>query len=148
MSEESKNQDFINPIDKDKITENPSTLPYAHTVGGAVIRPTKQGVIRSKALSAMEQQTDMQLDQIKEQIELLARQAKKIQQRKELSEMIYAARISFKPEINHIYHLYENKEGTGILSMIGPDEWGGKPKFSVFLHSVRLLADHTWEIID
>ncbi len=147
MSDAPNNPKFVNPIDKDKITDKPSTLPYAHHVGGAVIRPTKQGAIRSKALSAMEQQTDMQLDQIREQIELLAEQAQKIQDRKALSEMIYAARISFKPEINHIYHLYENEEGEYILSMIGPDEWGGKPKFAHFHNSVRLLADHTWEIL-
>ena len=29
---------FVNPIDKDKVAENPGLLPYAHTAGGAVIR--------------------------------------------------------------------------------------------------------------
>lgn len=145
MSESGK-KEFVNPIDKDKITENPSTLPYAHTVGGAVIKPTKQGVIRSRALSAMEEQTDMQLDQIKQQIDLLAKQAKAIQDRKDLAAIIYGAKIGFKPEINHIYHLYENKDNEAVLSMIGPDEWT-KPKFERFLYSVKLLADHTWEIV-
>lgn len=145
MSESGK-KEFVNPIDKDKITENPSTLPYAHTVGGAVIKPTKQGVIRSRALSAMEEQTDMQLDQIKQQIDLLAKQAKAIQDRKDLAAIIYGANIGFKPEINHIYHLYENKDNEAVLSMIGPDEWT-KPKFERFLYSVKLLADHTWEIV-
>ncbi len=147
MPKDSNKEEFKNPIDKDKITENPSTLPYAHQVGGAVVRPTKQGVIRSKSLNAMEQQTDMQLDQIREQIELLADQAKKIQERKDLSEMIYGAKISFKPEINHIYHLYVNADGDYVLSMIGPDEWSNKPKFSDFIYSIRLMADHTWEIV-
>ncbi len=145
MSESGK-KEFVNPIDKDKITETPSTLPYAHTVGGAVIKPTKQGVIRSRALSAMEEQTDMQLDQIKQQIDLLAKQAKAIQDRKDLAAIIYGANIGFKPEINHIYHLYENKDNEAVLSMIGPDEWT-KPKFERFLYSVKLLADHTWEIV-
>lgn len=145
MSDAGK-KDFVNPIDKDKITENPSTLPYAHTVGGAVIKPTKQGVIRSRALSAMEEQTDMQLDQIKQQIDLLAQQAKAIQDRKDLAAIIYGAKIGFKPEINHIYHLYEDKDQEAVLSMIGPDEWS-KPKFERFIHSVKLLADHTWEIV-
>lgn len=142
----SKNKAFQNPIDADKITENPGTLAYPHTVGGAVIKPTKTGVIRSKSLAAMEQQTDMQIDQIKEQIDLLARQARKIQERKELSEKIYAASMSFKPEINHVYHLYLNDAEEYVLSMIAPDEWSGKPKFKEFIHSVRLLADHTWSI--
>lgn len=143
---EKQEKDFINPIDPDKIAEKPSTLPYAHTVGGAVIKPTKQGVIRSRSLSAMEEQTDMQLSQIKEQIDLLAQQAKKIQERKDLAARIYAAKISFKPEINHIYHLYLNQDDEHVLSMIGPDEWA-KPKFKEFLYTVKLLADHTWEVV-
>lgn len=138
--------DFINPIDEEKIAENPSTLPYAHTVGGAVIKPNKEGVIRSKSLSAMEQQTDMQLAQIKEQIDLLAKQAKELQERKELSELIYNAQIRFKPEINHVYHLYESDDEKQVLSMIGPTEWGAKPKYPKFIATVRLLADHTWSI--
>lgn len=142
-----KESPFVNPIDPDKITENPSTLPYAHTVGGAVIKPTKQGVIRSKSLMAMEEQTDMQLMQIKEQIDLLARQAKAIQDRKDLAARIYAAKISFKPEINHVYHLYLNEEDEHVLSMIGPHEWS-KPKFKQFLYTVKLLADHTWEVLE
>jgi hypothetical protein len=137
--------DFVNPIDKDKITENPSTLPYAHTVSGAVIKPTKKGVIKGRALSAMQDQTDMQLDQIKQQIDLLAKQAQEIQERKELAAIIYEAQMGFKPEINHVYHLYLNNSEEYVLSMIGPDEWR-KPKFKSYLYSVRLLADHTWRI--
>ncbi len=140
-----KNKDFVNPIDADKITENPGLLPYAHTVGSAVIKPTKQGVIRSKSLSAMEQQTNMQLDQIKKQIELLAEQANELKERRILSEQIYASHMSFKPEINHVYHLYLNNDDEYVLSMIGPDEWR-KPRFKEFINSVRLLADHTWAI--
>lgn len=146
MSTKHEENTFRNPIDPDKITENPSTLPYAHTVGGAVIKPTKQGVIRSRALNAMEEQTDMQLAQIKEQIDLLARQAKAIQDRKELAALIYEARIHFKPEISHIYHLYLDHNEQHVLSMIGPDEWS-KPKFKEFLYTVKLLADHTWEVL-
>jgi predicted transcriptional regulator len=52
-----------------------SVLPYSASVGGAVIKPTEEGVIRHKALSAMEEQTNMQLEQIRKQIELLALQA-------------------------------------------------------------------------
>ena len=148
MKKEKSKEEFINPIDPDKVAENPSTLPYAHTVGGAVINPDKQSVVRSKSVSAMEQQTDMQLEQIKEQIELLADQAKKIQERVRVSELIYGAKISFKPEINHIYHLYQAEDQSMVLSMIGPNEWGKKCKFEEFIHSVRLLADHTWQIVD
>lgn len=146
MSTKKEESTFQNPIDPDKITENPSTLPYAHTVGSAIIKPTKQAVIRSTALNAMEEQTDMQLAQIKEQIDLLAKQAQAIQDRKELAARIYEARIQFKPEINHVYHLYIDHNDEHVLSMIGPDEWT-KPKFKQFLFTVKLLADHTWDVL-
>lgn len=121
-----------------------SILPYASSVGSVAIRPTKEGVIKHKALSAMEEQTNMQLDQIRQQIELLARQAQEIRKRKELSLMIYEARLSFKPQIGHTYHLYERKDGSHMLSLVAPTEWGGAGPFKQFISSVRLLADHTW----
>ena len=121
-----------------------SVLPYASSVAGVAIRPTKEGVIKHKALSAMEDQTNMQLDQIRQQIELLARQAREIRKRKELSMMIYEAKLNFKPQIGHIYHLYEKNDGQHILSLVAPQEWGGNGPFRQFVSSVRLLADHTW----
>jgi hypothetical protein len=122
-----------------------SVLPYASSVGSVAIRPTKEGVIKHKALTAMEEQTNMQLDQIKQQIELLARQAQEIRKRKELSMMIYEARLSFKPQIGQIYHLYERKDGSHLLSLVAPQEWGGAGPFKQFISSVQLLADHTWK---
>ena len=56
-----------NPIDKENITDQPGTLTYGHHRGSFPVIPTKQGTIKSKAISAMEHQTDMQLDQIKQQ---------------------------------------------------------------------------------
>ncbi len=139
---------FVNPIDEDKITENPSTLPYAHTVGGVVIKPEDKGRIKGRALAAMEDQTQMQMDQIREQIELLAKQAEALKKRKEISQMIYGAEMSFEPLINHIYHLYLRKNGKMLLSMVAPTEWGRKLPFERFVATVRLLADHTWEILE
>jgi hypothetical protein len=121
-----------------------SVLPYASSVGSVAIRPTREGVIKHKALTAMEEQTQMQLDQIREQIELLARQAQEIRKRKELSLMIYEAKLSFKPQIGHTYHLYQKRDSTHILSLVAPAEWGGAGPFEQFISSVKLLADHTW----
>ena len=122
-----------------------SVLPYASASSSVAIGPTKQGVIKHKALAAMEEQTNMQLNQIKQQIELLARQAQEISKRKELSLMIYEASLGFKPQIGHTYHLYEKKDGTHTLSLIAPREWGGQGPFKQFVSSVLLLADHTWK---
>lgn len=137
-----------NPIDKDKVTENPSTLAYPHHVGSSAFKLVDLKRTKSLDLAAMEDQTDMQLRQIREQMELLAVQARAIQERKALSELIYNAKMSFKPEINHVYYLYKNKEDVPVLSLIGPNEWGASTAYPTFLHAVRLLADHTWKIED
>ena len=120
-----------------------SVLPYSSSVGGVVIKPTEEGLIKHKALTAMEDQTNMQLDQIRQQIELLAMQAREIQTRKELSMMIYGAKLSFSPNIGQTYFLYTKKDDSFLLSMVSPKEWGKIP-FKKFEAAVKLLADHTW----
>lgn len=132
---------------KEKTTENPGTLPYAHHSGSAIIKPEDKGKITGRAVAAMHSQTDMQLTQIYEQMQLLAEQAKKIQSRVEVSERIYQASVAFEPLINHIYYLYQKQDGTDFLSMISPEEWGRKRDWAFFVAEIKLLADHTWEII-
>lgn len=121
-----------------------SVLPYSATVAGALVKPNEEGIIKHKALTAMEEQTNMQLNQIRKQIELLALQAQEIQKRKELSLMIYNARLSFKPNIGQTYYLYEKKDGDHMLSLVSPKEWGPSGPFKKFVAGVKLLADHTW----
>lgn len=121
-----------------------SVMPYSASVSGAVIKPTEEGVIRHKALSAMEEQTNMQLQQIRKQIELLALQAQEIQMRKELSMIIYNAKLSFSPVIGSKYFLYERQDGSHFVSMVSPKEWGGSGPYKSLVAAVKLLADHTW----
>jgi len=140
-------QAFINPIDKDKAAENPGLLPYAHTTGGAVIRPEDKGRIRGNAMTAMYDQTDRQMEQLRQQMETLMNQAKSLSERVSVSEMIYQADIPFQPVIHHIYYLYQRKkDGTHVLSMVSPEEWGSRSPFE-HLSTVRLLGDHTWEVL-
>ncbi|MDG2370330.1 MAG: DUF2452 domain-containing protein [Flavobacteriales bacterium] len=141
------NVEFINPIDKDNITETPNTLTYSHNRGGFPIIPSKQGDIKHKALSAMQEQTNTQLLQIKEQMETLAMQANKIKTRIDISEQIYNAEIRFEPLISHVYYLYKKSDTKFILSMISNDDWGRKECPYTFIAAVKLLADHTWDVI-
>ncbi|RFS14930.1 DUF2452 domain-containing protein [Emticicia sp. C21] len=135
-----------NPIDKIKVAENPGLMEYAHTAGSAVIRPEDVGKVKGKAQLAMRQQTNEQLGKIYKQMELLAQQAKEIKNRIDISERIYDAAIGFEPIINHVYYLYEKKDGSDILSMVAPLEWGRSFPFNQFLARVFLLADHTWKV--
>jgi hypothetical protein len=146
--EENKEKAFVNPIDKDKVAENPGLLPYAHTAGGAVIKPEDKGRIRGNAMTAMYDQTDRQMEQLRRQMETLVNQAKSLQDRMQVSEAIYAADVPFQPVIHHLYHLYQRKsDGGHLLSMVGPTEWGRKQPYE-FLATVRLLGDHTWEVME
>lgn len=149
MNDKQKNKgNFVNPIDADKITENPHNLAYPHHAGSALVKPEDQGKIKSQGLNAMEHQTDMQLTQIYEQMQLLADQAKKLQDRKIISERIYLAEMRFEPLINHTYYLYEDESRKNILSLIAPNQWGKNGSKFNYLAHVKLLADHTWDVLD
>jgi hypothetical protein len=141
-------EEFQNPIDGDKVASNPGLLPYAHTLSSGVIKPADKGKIKSNALLAMEQQTEMQLRQLEEQIKLLYRQATEIKERTDISIWIYEADMGFDPLVGHIYHLYLKSSGEHFLSMVGPGEWGRSGSLNEFVATVKLLADHTWEVLN
>lgn len=145
----------VNKIDlelmKLKVTDMPSLLEYAHTVGGFAIVPTNEGQIKSHARDAMKEQTEEQLSIVFEQMKTLAKQVQDIKKRVYISDLIYNAKISFTPVIGKIYYLYEgsNKEESEgrYLSLISPKEWS-KDFQDKFLAEVRLNADHTWKILN
>lgn len=136
-----------NPIDKDKIAEQPGLLPYASHIGSAIIKPIEEGKDKGLGMKAMYAQTDRNLNRIKEQVEVLIKQAQDIHDRIEFSEQIYLAACSFNPTIGQIYYLYERADKSQFLSMVSPLEWGKRSDLS-FVCAAKLLADHTWEIID
>jgi hypothetical protein len=140
--------EFINPIDADKVAENPGLIPYAHHVSSAVIRPEDLGKVRVRALTAMEEQTNLQLKQIQEQIALLAKQANEIKKRAEISYTIYSAHMGFEPLVGYTYYLYKNNDNRHFLSIIAPNEWGASKRYDEFVCKVKLLGDHTWQVLD
>jgi len=137
----------VNPIDKDKIAENPGLLPYAHHMGSAIIKPIDKGRTKGLAMDAMYEQTEGQLLQIKEQVEVLVRQAQAIHDRIDISEKIYRADCGFKPIPNKDYYLYDKGEDNWIISMVSPEEWGKSIPYE-YLARVTLLSDSTWKVID
>ncbi|GAA5041531.1 hypothetical protein GCM10011506_43290 [Marivirga lumbricoides] len=150
MSQTGKKID-IEKVDLEKMkegtTNKPGIIEFPHHSGSALIKPEDKGKIKGRAVAAMHQQTESQMNQLYEQMQLLANQAKSLQKRVEISERIYLAKMNFEPLINHVYHLYESEEGKDILSLIAPNEWGKSKTYIRYLASVKLLADHTWEII-
>ena len=133
---------------RDKITENPGTLTYPHHAGSAMVKPEDKGKVKGRAVTAMHEQTTSQLDQIYQQVQLLLTQAKDIKARIEVSERIYLATMGFEPIIGKIYYLYQKDNLQDVLSMVSPAEWGDKMPFNAYVAQVRLLADHTWEVME
>lgn len=151
MSKKSGKKIDVDKVDMDRMedmtTENPGTIAFPHTVGAAMIKPEDKGRIKGRALSAMYEQTDMDMKQIYDQMQLLAKQAQTIQNRVSVSERIYKASIGFEPLIGKTYHLYIKNDGTDVLTLVGPEEWGRSMPYTSFVATVKLLADHTWDIL-
>ena len=133
--------------EREKITDLPGLIEYAHTVGGALIKPEDKGKIRGQAMTAMQDQTTRQFDQIFGQMKTLLDQANQLKKRVEISERIYQSEMGFSPVIGQEYHLYTRENGADFLSMIKPKEWGRSKKWSDYVGSVKLLSDHTWELL-
>ena len=132
---------------KEKTAENPALLSFPHSVGSAVIKPEDKGKIKGRAMAAMKEQTEHQLHQLYEQMQTLVQQANEIKKRVEVSNRIYQAQINFEPVIGQTYYLFSRENGNDMLSMISPTEWGKSIPFKTFIGSVRLLSDHTWEVL-
>lgn len=141
----------VDSIDLDKLkeftTDNPGLVPYAHSVGGAVVRPDDMNLVKSRAQKAMEEHASQQMGQIVEQIKLLAKQAEKIKKNVEISKDIYQAEIGFEPVIGETYYLYQKNKKTKLVSLIAPEEWGQNNQYE-FIAKIKLLADRTWQVLD
>lgn len=120
--------------------------PYALSVSSPKIEPIDKRMLVANAHESMQHQAEQQISMLKKQAELLMKQAKAIEDRLALSHAIYKADINFEPVIHGIYHVYQKDDGTQVLSMVAPYEWGKNAPYQ-FLNTVRLLADRTWEIL-
>ncbi|MBC98365.1 MAG: hypothetical protein CME63_11480 [Halobacteriovoraceae bacterium] len=135
---------------KTLVSDAPGKSEYAVERGGTSFAPTQEGAIKSRAFKVMDEQISMQMDNIMEQIQVLAKQAEDLKSRRILSEQIYSAKIKFEPLVGDIYYLYNSPQGR-ILSILSPSEFGEKKlednKYE-FLAKARLLADCTWQILE
>ena len=133
--------------EREKITDFPGLIQFAHSVGSALIKPEDKGRIKGNAVAAMHDQTNRQFHQLYDQMQTLVNQANLLKKRVTVSERIYQADIGFTPVIDKIYFLYKRKKEGDVLSMVGPKEWGKKMPFEAYVAKVRLMSDHTWEVI-
>jgi hypothetical protein len=143
----------VEEIDLERLKQGtvdaPGLVEFAHNASSAIVKPEDRGRIKGVAVQAMYEQADMQLEQIVDQMKLLAAQYEKLKNKVAVSERIYQAEMSFKPLIGKTYYLYSRESKKDVLSMVGPDEWGknGHP-YSDMIAKLQLLADHTWKVLD
>ncbi len=125
--------DFNNPIDKDKTTENPGLIPYAHHVGSALIKPDNTDGFKSKGIARVNREMSDRMQKIKEEYE-------KIMEELNWNDIIYNSQMGFEPLIGEEYYLYERDNGEKYLSLINPDSWNKK-----HIGTFRLNSDYKWE---
>ena len=142
----------IDQIDLDKerlkTTDSPGLISFPHHVGSVSVKPEDKGKIRGRAMIAMKDQTERQMTQLYQQMQTLVDQANQLKNRVEVSEKIYQSRMNFEPVIGQVYYLYEKNKGETVLSMISPIEWGNSNPYKKHTATIKLLGDHTWEIIE
>lgn len=123
-----------------------SLSPIPLSIGSPVIKPEDRNQIKANAVEAMHHYANQEISMLKKQADLIMQQVREIEQRLKISEHIYTSDIRFVPVVNQVYHLYE-KDDHYSLSLVGPEEWGRSKTTRKYVASVKLLGDHSWDIV-
>ena len=123
-----------------------SLSPIPLSISSPVIKPEDRNQIKANAVEAMHHYANQEISMLKKQADLIMQQVREIESRLKVSEKIYQSDMRFVPVIGQTYHLYE-KEDHYTLSLVGPDEWGQSKNTRKYVASVKLLGDHSWDMI-
>ncbi len=138
--------DIITP--EEESYSGPASLsPIPLSIGSPVIRPEDKNKIKANAVEAMHHYANQEIAMLKKQADLIMSQVREIEARLKISEHIYESNLKFTPIVNQVYHLYE-KDNYYNLSLIGPTEWGRSKTVGKYVASVKLLGDHSWDVIN
>lgn len=142
-----ENEFEYDPLKKDALYQGPDKFaPIPLSVSSPKINPIDKRLVKANAFETMQHQANQQIMMLKRQADLLMEQARQIEERLKVSQMIYEADLNFEPIIGTVYHVYE-KKGKTILSLVAPFEWGAKLPFDKHICSARLLADKSWDLL-
>ncbi|MFI5221661.1 MAG: DUF2452 domain-containing protein [Bacteroidia bacterium] len=137
----------MNPNEEfESYTGEASLSPIPLTISSPVIKPEDRNQIKANAVEAMHHYANQEITMLKRQAEVIMQQVREIEQRLKISEQIYQSEIRFVPVVNQVYHLYE-KQDHYSLSLVSPEEWGNSRHSRKFVASVKLLGDHSWEML-
>lgn len=138
MTEEKEFESYSGPA---------SLSPIPLSVGSVPIKPEDKGKIRANAVEAMHHYAQQEMDMLRKQADLIMQQVREIEDRLKISEQIYQSEMRFTPVVNQIYHLYEKGDHFAI-SLIAPNEWGRSKTEMKHVATIRLLGDHSWQVIN
>jgi hypothetical protein len=129
------------------VVEDRNTKEYGTETNAPALTENPLAVQRQDSLSAMKHHAQQQIAKLQEQANLLMRQAREIEERVQLAELVAQSHYQFTPVLLKPYYLYEyaHPRHSHILTMIGPDEWNGACPYGRFVARVRQLGDSTWE---
>lgn len=134
-------------IDADGSYIGPSRLsPIPLSVSSPAIKPVDKWKVKANAVEAMHHYATQEIAMLKKQADLIMEQVRDIEARLKVSEKIYDSDFRFQPVVGQVYHLYE-QEDHYRLSLIGPTEWGRSKNMGKHVASVKLLGDHSWEVL-
>jgi len=119
-----------------------STLEYPMSTLSAPVKPNDIVQYKTKQRTTTEHYANEQLEKLREQAEVIQRQALQLQERVRLANIIDAALFNFEPKCKQPYFLYQ-ESGVHRLSLIDPQTWSNCPW--EFVGSVVQLADGTWD---
>jgi hypothetical protein len=123
-----------------------SLSPIPLSISSPVIKPEDRNKIKANAVEAMHHYANQEISILKKQADLIMQQVREIESRLRISEQIYESDMRFQPVVNQVYHLYE-KDDYYSLSLVAPEEWGRSKTTKKYVASVRLLGDHSWEVL-
>ena len=142
-----ENEFEYDPLKKDALYQGPDKFaPIPLSVSSPKINPVDKRLVKANAFETMQHQANQQILMLKRQADLLMEQARQIEERLKISQMIYEADLNFEPVIGTVYHVYE-KKGKTVLSLVAPYEWGARLPFDKHICSARLLADKSWDLL-
>lgn len=90
----------------------------------------------------------MQLAQIYDQMQLLAEQAKKNKWAQKDFRVYLHCRNSLWTVYKSYIPFIPKRNWCFSLSLVGPKQWGKSGANLEFVGTVKLLADHTWDILE
>ena len=103
--------------------------PYPTSVGSQAFEPIK--VDKSTSVSA-NHYFNSRLEELREEY-------KKLIQEYNWTKLVYESSYAFQPIVGHTYHMYEKKDKSLWLSLIGPNEWN-----QPYVGSFQLQTDGKW----